>query len=143
VGTLGRPLPESAEQCAARHSFGAKTSHNVLLRIRRSGKKLSRNDKFEYYHDGILEWPDFGASVRVKCIKNSDGTISIEETQLLFGSKDSGWISRFGQPLFVAGSYKHRRSGYRLRNSCMMKYTVLLNLLLTVSETLLTETSIR
>jgi HECT-domain (ubiquitin-transferase)/SPRY domain len=98
------PLPESAEQCAARHGFGAKTSHSVLLRIRRSGKKLSRNDNFEYYHDGILEWPDFGAGVRVKCIRSTDGTISIEETQLLFGSKDSGWISRFGQPSFVAGS---------------------------------------
>ena len=35
------PLPESAEQCAARHGFGAAKRHSVLLRLRRHGSGKS------------------------------------------------------------------------------------------------------
>lgn len=98
------PLPESSEQCAARHGFGVKSTFCILLRIRRSGKKRMVDNQSEYQHDGILEWPDFGAGIRVKCVRHACGTFSIEENELLFGSKDSGWIPRFGQPSYVAGS---------------------------------------
>ena len=98
------PLPESLEQCAARHGFGVKATYGILLRIRRSCKERVVDNQVEYHHNGILEWPDFGAGIRVNCIRHSDGTFSIEETELLFGSKDSGWIPRFGQPSYVAGS---------------------------------------
>jgi HECT-domain (ubiquitin-transferase)/SPRY domain len=98
------PLPESSEQCASRHGFGVKTIHNVLLRIRRSGDMVTSTDSCEYYHEGILEWPDFGAGVRVACNRLANGTIIIEERQLLFGSKDTGWTPRFGRPSFISGS---------------------------------------
>jgi hypothetical protein len=98
------PLPESSEQCAARHGFGVKTKHSVILRLRPSSKQITVNGKVDYAHDGILEWPDYGAGTRVACTRHSNGTFSVEELQLLFGSKDSGWIPRFGQPSFVAGS---------------------------------------
>lgn len=97
------PLPESSEQCAARHGFGVRTTHSVLLRLRKSGEKQIKDDRVEYLHEGVLEWPDFGAGVRVKCTRHNDGAVTLEETQLLFGSKDSGWVARFGQPSFVPG----------------------------------------
>jgi len=98
------PLPESSEQCASRHGFGAKRTYSVLLRLRVNGEKQIVENETDYIHEGILEWPDFGAGVRVKCTRHSDGAFTIEERQLLFGSKDSGWAARFGQPSFVPGS---------------------------------------
>jgi HECT-domain (ubiquitin-transferase)/SPRY domain len=98
------PLPESSEQCAARHGFGVKSFYGIILRIRSSGKERKIGNEVEYQHDGILEWPDFGAGVRVKCVRHACGTLSIEENELLFGSKDSGWIPRFGEPSYVPGS---------------------------------------
>jgi hypothetical protein len=53
---------------------------------------------------GVLEWPDFGAGVAVNCTTNSDGSVAVREERLLYGSKDSGWDVRFGQPSFVAGT---------------------------------------
>jgi HECT-domain (ubiquitin-transferase)/SPRY domain len=97
------PLPESSEQCAARHGFGARATYSVLLRLKRNGDMQVDGDQIEYLHEGVLEWPDFGAGVRVKCTRHRDGAVTIEETQLLFGSKDSGWVARFGQPSFVPG----------------------------------------
>jgi len=98
------PLPESSEQCASRHGFGVKRTFNVMLRLRTNGEKQTVDGETEYVHDGILEWPDFGAGARVKCIRQSDGVVTIKEMQLLFGSKDSGWAARFGQPSFSSGS---------------------------------------
>ena len=98
------PLPESSEQCAARHGFGVKSTYCIILRIQRSGKERTVDNKVEYQHNGILEWPDFGAGVRVTCVRHACGTLSIEENELLFGAKDSGWIARFGEPSYVPGS---------------------------------------
>jgi len=99
-----QPLPESAEQCASRHGFGVKRTYSILLRLRKNGEKHVTDGETEYVHVGILEWPDFGAGARVKCTRRSDGSVTVEETQLLFGSKDSGWAARFGHPSFFPGS---------------------------------------
>ena len=40
----------------------------------------------------------------VECRFHEDGAISLMEKELIFGSKDSGWESRFGQPCFVTGT---------------------------------------
>lgn len=98
------PLPESAEQCAARHGFGTKKSFSVILRLSRRRRKEAKDDQAEEHCEGILEWPDFGAGVRVSCVLYDDGAVSIEEKDLLFGSKDSGWEARFGEPSYVPGS---------------------------------------
>ena len=99
------PLPESAEQCAARYGFGMACKYNVLLRIKNSGKELfSENEEIEHLCDGILEWPDFGAGIQVTCTFHNDGAMTLIENRLLFGSKDSGWEARFGQPSFVTGT---------------------------------------
>ena len=95
------PLPETAEQCASRHGFGRKRSFAVLLRLKKNTTSIGEGRS---QMEGILEWPDFGAGVRVSCSFNDDGSVKIKEEQLLFGSKDSGWEIRFGQPSFVAGT---------------------------------------
>jgi hypothetical protein len=94
-------LPESAEQCAARHGFGVKRTFNVLLRLSRD---FARKGNEEWTEEGILEWPDFGAACRVSVTHFRDGSVSIKENDLLFGAKDSGWEPRFGQPSYEPGS---------------------------------------
>ena len=96
------PLPESAEQCAARHGFGFAKKYNIILRLRKRERK--ENGTTEYTRDGVLEWPDFGAGIRVECMFHEDGAVSITERELLYGSKDCGWEPRFGQPSYVPGN---------------------------------------
>lgn len=99
------PLPESSEQIMSRHGFGTRKKFNILLRIRNFGRKeVIGEGEVEFVHDGVLEWPDFGAGVQVECCFHSDGAVTIVENKLLFGSKDSGWEARFGQPSFIPGA---------------------------------------
>lgn len=98
------PLPESAEQCAARHGFGSGRKYSVLLRLNRYGERREVDGKGCWFRDAILELPDFGAGIRAECIVYPDGTVSLSEKELLYGSKDSGWEARFGEPSFQAGA---------------------------------------
>ena len=99
------PLPESSEQCAARHAFGMEKLHNVLLRLKKSSIKQSNDDgTTDFVREGVLELPDFGAGILVRWTDRHDGTVSLTEIDLLFGSKDSGWEARFGQPSYIPGT---------------------------------------
>ncbi|KAL3944031.1 MAG: hypothetical protein SGBAC_001899 [Bacillariaceae sp.] len=98
------PLPESAEQCAARHGFGVEKSYSVLLRLRNTGQEARVDDEIKVCRTGVLEWPDFGAGILVDCTFHTDGAVTICEKKLLFGSKDSGWEARFGQASFKSGT---------------------------------------
>ena len=95
------PLPESAEQCAARHGFGIGKNFNILLRLRRAASVDAESLR---HRQGIVEWPDFGAGILVDCTFYPDGSVALLEQELLFGSKDSGWEARFGQPSYVPGT---------------------------------------
>ena len=95
------PLPESAEQCAARYGFGQSRTHNIILRIR---KNPLLKEELEVVRYGVLEWPDFGATVFVECRFHEDGAVTLVEKQLLSGSKDSGWEARFGEPSYIPGT---------------------------------------
>jgi len=98
------PPPETHEQCATRYGFGKRRNCNVLLRLRNSCLRNDQSKDTGTSCDGILEWPDFGAGIRVDCKFYPDGAVSITEKEVLYGSKDSGWESRFGQPAFVPGT---------------------------------------
>ena len=98
------PPPESLEQCASRYGFGQQRISNVILRLHNCPQRNGQIKDGDANCDGILEWPDFGAGIRVACTFYSDGAISITEKDLLYGSKDSGWDQRFGQPNYVSGS---------------------------------------
>eukprot|EP00934_Nitzschia_sp_Nitz4_P003374 Nitzschia sp. Nitz4//scaffold7_size249615//139053//145349//NITZ4_001183-RA/size249615-processed-gene-0.357-mRNA-1//-1//CDS//3329558460//3364//frame0 len=101
------PVPESAEQCASRHGFGCGKRFNVLLRsrfLRRHRAYARSKEQLEFTFQGVLEWPDFGAGILVDCVSKQDGSVAVMEREPLFGSKDSGWESRFGQPSFVPGT---------------------------------------
>ena len=97
------PLPESLEQCAARHGFGARRLFKILLRLSCSSQD-SAEPKGDRARLGILEWPDFGAAVRVSVTHSSNGRVYLKEEDLLFGAKDSGWEIRFGHPSFQSGT---------------------------------------
>ena len=94
------PHPESSEQRVARYGFGKGKCYNILLRLR---NRISPDEdaEEEFHREGILEWPDFGAAAIVDCRFHSDGAMTITERELLYGSKDSGWEPRFGQPVYV------------------------------------------
>ncbi len=96
------PLPESSEQCAARYGFGQSRTHNIILRIRKN--PVLKEDELEVIRYGVLEWPDFGATVFVECRFHEDCAVTLVEKQLLSGSKDSGWEARFGEPSYVPGT---------------------------------------
>ena len=98
------PNPESAEQCASRYGFGRRRICNVLLRLRCCPLRGLDSNDTDLECDGVLEWPDFGAGIQVECTFHTDGAISITEKKVLYGSKDSGWEARFGQPSFVPGT---------------------------------------
>lgn len=100
------PLPESLEQCSARYGFGVNRKFSIILRLQRSSKILEQgsHDKGIIKRVGILEMPDFGAGILVDCEIYEDGAIAITERRLLYGSKDSGWQPRFGQPSYVPGT---------------------------------------
>ena len=95
------PLPESSEQCASRHGFGAGKKYSILLRLRGTDEVFFDEKTKKYRREGVLEWPDFGAGIRVDCVLSLDGSVALQEKELLFGSKDSGWEARFGQPSYV------------------------------------------
>ena len=99
------PPPESLEQTASRYGFGRQRVANVILRLRNCPLRNGGTDSDTDYVicDGILEWPEFGAGIRVECKFYSDGAVAITEKSILYGSKDSGWEARFGQPAFVPG----------------------------------------
>jgi len=96
------PVPESAEQCAVRHGFGQAKKYNIILRLRSEGEWSQHNQ--EMTKEGILEYPDFGAGVKVDCTFYSDGALTLVEKKLLFGSKECGWEPRFGQPSYIEGT---------------------------------------
>jgi len=98
------PLPESMEQCAVRHGFGTSRKFPVLFRLRKDTIKLCSADSEDHEGEGILEYPDFGAGVRVFFTLHRDGAVSITEDDLLWGSRDNGWEGRFGQSAYKPGS---------------------------------------
>jgi SPRY domain len=99
------PLPESAEQCMARHGFGLAKTSTILLRLRQTTKELTDdNGTTVLCRKGIMEYPEFSAGILVDCQIKPDGTVRLQEKDLLYGSKDSGWEARFGTPNYVPGT---------------------------------------
>lgn len=99
------PVPESLEQCASRYGFGKQKVSNIILRLLNCPIRNGHiGDTDDANCDGILEWPDFGAGIRVACAFHSDGAISITEKEILYGTKDSGWETRFGCPNYIPGT---------------------------------------
>jgi hypothetical protein len=99
------PLPESNEQCVARHGFGVETTSTILIRLSQATTEGRDKDGNTILHrQGIMEYPEFGAGILIDCQSLPDGSIQLEEKDLLFGSKDSGWEARFGSPSYIPGT---------------------------------------
>ena len=96
--TKKHPLPETAEQCAARRGFGSRKAYGVVLRFKQPIRSSCMTTS------GILEYPDFGAGIEAQVSFQENGSVIVKEGDLIFGSKDSGWEARFGQSSYVSGS---------------------------------------
>jgi hypothetical protein len=84
------PNPPTMWQKLSAAGFGKETQSSVILRLREmkhSGKLV-----------GIMEWPQFSATVFCRGERTADSRISLIEERLLTGSSHSGWESHFGCP---------------------------------------------
>mmetsp|Transcript_36487 Transcript_36487/g.88057 ORF Transcript_36487/g.88057 Transcript_36487/m.88057 type:complete len:5319 (+) Transcript_36487:189-16145(+) len=99
------PLPESAEQCVARHGFGVTKTSTIIIRLSQTAKEeTDDNGIIVVRRKGIMEYPEFGAGISIDCKTTPDGSVWLEEKDLLFGSNDSGWEARFGSPSYISGT---------------------------------------
>jgi hypothetical protein len=110
---LRYPLPEIREEAVAACGFGCRMSWGVLLRIRPAPRPAPFYDPDGTSKDigdgpvsfsGILEWPDFSASVAVEGERWGDGSMSFHEVSLLSGSSHCGWRRRFADSAWVPGT---------------------------------------
>ncbi|EEY61198.1 HECT E3 ubiquitin ligase, putative [Phytophthora infestans T30-4] len=53
---------------------------------------------------GMMEWPDYGAAVRVVGMRYADGSLCVQELQLTRGNPDMGWMLRFGSEKWQPGT---------------------------------------
>ncbi|KAF1772112.1 Ubiquitin-associated domain [Phytophthora cactorum] len=53
---------------------------------------------------GVMEWPDYGAAVRVVGMRYADGSLCVQELQLSRGNPDMGWMLRFGTEKWQPGT---------------------------------------
>ncbi|KAL4132957.1 hypothetical protein PRIC2_003286 [Phytophthora ramorum] len=53
---------------------------------------------------GLMEWPDYGAAVRVVGLRYADESLCIQELQLTRGNPDMGWMLRFGSEKWQPGT---------------------------------------
>jgi hypothetical protein len=68
----------------------------------RSGRRESVDGDASFV-DGVLSWPDFGASVYVTGERFADGSVRLREERLLSGSRHAGWHLRFGRGAWQPG----------------------------------------
>jgi hypothetical protein len=111
--TKRHPYPETTEQCMMRHGFSLNHKYHVMLRLCKPTSTVLSCDNDDNEDEttqsmveceGILEYPDLGAAVHVSCTQHSDGGVTLLERDLIYGSKDHGWETRFGQASYKPGT---------------------------------------
>ena len=98
------PYPSSKEKLAKRAGFASDTSFGVLLRLRSLPASADDDDDIQGRFDGLMEWPDFKATVYVTGVMYVDGQWTLVEEKIVGGSKDADWTARFGQAQWQAGT---------------------------------------
>jgi hypothetical protein len=53
---------------------------------------------------GLMEWPDYGCAVMIVGFKYPDGSLSLQELQMIRGNPDMGWSLRFGTEKWQPGT---------------------------------------
>ncbi|CAI5731161.1 unnamed protein product [Hyaloperonospora brassicae] len=85
-------------------SFGSELHLGVLLYLSADEEAEPSNGNGESKVAGSMEWPDYGAAVRVVGIRYADGSLSVQELQLTRGDPDMGWMLRFGTEKWQPGT---------------------------------------
>ena len=85
---IRHPFPESVEQCAFCHGCGVERyhsillrlcRHSILLRLCRRGEEQLVEGEIKFHDEGVLEWPNLGAAIRVDCTLHPDGAVAVAE----------------------------------------------------------------
>lgn len=102
--TARLPHPQPRLIKIASRFFGVELSYGVILRLK---KDVLRGDEGgdvigRYY--GVMEWPDFAATVKVRVVVKSDGGKVITEESVVSGPCHTGWDTRFAQSAWRAGT---------------------------------------
>lgn len=84
-------------------SFGFELHLGVLLYLFEEDATIGENAKVVKLA-GLMEWPDYGAAVRIVGMRYIDGSICIQELQLVRGDPDMGWMLRFGTEKWQPGT---------------------------------------
>lgn len=98
------PYPVSKEASAAKAGFATDVSFGVILRLRSLPTRPDDDVDIQGRFDGLMEWPDFKATVYVTGIMYSDGQWTLFEEYVVDGSKDADWTARFGQAEWRPGT---------------------------------------
>ncbi|UIZ29691.1 hypothetical protein KXD40_002911 [Peronospora effusa] len=85
-------------------SFGSELHLGVLLYLSVDEDAMSTTDAEAVKVAGWMEWPDYGAAVRVVGLQYTDGSVCVQELQLTRGNPDMGWTLRFGTEKWQPGT---------------------------------------
>ncbi|RLN71766.1 hypothetical protein BBJ29_002386 [Phytophthora kernoviae] len=99
--THQHPTPKAKQDDEG--SFGSELHLGVLIYLFVSREDHSKHTGSEKVN-GLMEWPDYGAAVRVVGMRYPDGSICIQELQLTRGNPDMGWMLRFGSEKWQPGT---------------------------------------
>ncbi|OWZ20853.1 HECT E3 ubiquitin ligase [Phytophthora megakarya] len=83
-------------------SFGSELHLGVLLYLFADEDETVKAETIKV--TGLMEWPDYGAAVRVVGLRYADGSLCIQELQLTRGNPDMGWMLRFGTEKWQPGT---------------------------------------
>ncbi|RLN96945.1 hypothetical protein BBJ28_00019457, partial [Nothophytophthora sp. Chile5] len=99
--TQQHPTPKAKHEDEG--SFGSELHLGVLLHLYAIEGAVTANTT-NVKVAGLMEWPDYGAAVRVVGMKYADGSLCVQELQLTRGNPDMGWMLRFGTEKWQPGT---------------------------------------
>ncbi|KAI9987454.1 hypothetical protein PInf_023493 [Phytophthora infestans] len=103
-GNITHQVPTPKAKQEDEGSFGSELHLGVLLYLCVDENDLSALTTEGVKVAGMMEWPDYGAAVRVVGMRYADGSLCVQELQLTRGNPDMGWMLRFGSEKWQPGT---------------------------------------
>ncbi|KAG7389554.1 RING finger and SPRY domain-containing protein 1 [Phytophthora pseudosyringae] len=100
--THQHPTPKAKQEDEG--SFGSELHLGVLLNLFVDENVTAAANAEAVKVAGLMEWPDYGAAVRVVGLRYPDGSLCVQELQLTRGNPDMGWMLRFGTEKWQPGT---------------------------------------
>ena len=102
--TARLPHPQPRLLKIASRFFGVELTYGVILRLRKEVLRGDEGGDVTGRYHGVMEWPDFVATIRVRVVVRSDGSKVITEESVVSGPCHTGWDTRFAQSAWRAGT---------------------------------------